>query len=495
MSDTLSTLSPQTAWEPLPKAQWDESAARHLLQRIGFSATPAALVQAQHDGLGATLDRAFARMPDFPPPKGITDLRADLPALVESIRGTEGAEKRRARQRARERSREALADLTLAWLKHASRLENSIAEKWLLFLQDIWVVGSDKVKNTILIHQHQDILRRHALGSEVALAKAVSRSPAMIVYLDLQESKPKAPNENFARELFELFTLGEGHYTENDIKQAARAFTGYRQRQGAFIEARRQHDTGRKTVFGHTGSYNGDGIIDLAFRQPAAGTFLPREMARFYLTDAPLPGAHLAVLGAWWAGHDYDLRQLTLRFFGSRLFFAPEFRGNYIKSPVQFYLGLLQDLDLQVMPVPRYVIGALRQMGQMPFNPPNVRGWVGGRAWINSTTLAARRQVVNGLLRPINTEALNADERHALERAQQESSVRFSRDEAWFEQWASRPDAELTAQLLALAQPSPPSTELAGQIAAFVRNSGEYRATTVRAALAALLESPGYQLC
>jgi uncharacterized protein (DUF1800 family) len=495
MTEKLTSLPPVDAWQTLPASLWDESAARHLLQRVGFSATPPELARVLQDGPVTTLHRYFARMPDFPRPTQVAELAAESPRMARRL--TQGApdEKRQAQKEARERSRDALLDMTIKWLQLASRRENSAAEKWLLFLSDVWVVSIEKVKNAALIYQHQDILRRRALGSAVDLAKAMSRSPAMVVYLDLQQSKLDAPNENFARELFELFTLGEGNYTENDIKQAARAFTGYRQVQGEFIFARRQHDEGRKTVFGQTGNYDGDDIMDLIFRQKASSSFLPKEMVRFYLSDSPLPPAYTDSLGNIWARNGHDLRQLAVTFFSSRAFYAEEYRGGFIKSPVQFYLGLLQNLDLNVAPIPRQVLGPLRQMGQLPFDPPNVRGWIGGRAWINSATLAARRQLTDALLHPINAAALNADDTMALNNAASSGVTHFTLDEARVQAWAKLPPAEAATQLIACTLPGQSDDSLHARITAFLAQGGGNPEATLRTALSALLDSPDYQLC
>lgn len=496
MPIALSELSPQAAWQPLPAAAWDEAAARHLLQRIGFSAPASAVARALSDGPGATVQRVFARMPDFPKPESIAALEKDGPELVRRLMKNEDeADRRMAQKDARERSREALLDMTVRWLQLASLPDHSPAEKWLLFLSDVWVVSVEKVKNSALIFQHEEILRRHALGPAPDLARALSRSPAMIVYLDLQQSKRDAPNENFARELFELFTLGEGNYTEDDIKQAARAFTGYRQRAGEFVDARRQHDPGGKTVFGRTGNYDGDDVIDLIFQQPAAATFLPKEMVRFYLSDVPLPAAYTEALGAQWARAGFELRELARLFFGSRAFYAADFRGNFIKSPVQFYLGLLQDLDLSVAPIPRRVIGALRQMGQLPFDPPNVRGWVGGRAWINSATLATRRQVIDALLHPINEAALNADELRALTAARQAGVTNFTLAAATIDGWSQLAPPAAAGQLLARSLRGTTDPALRTHLERFLADGRARPAATLRTALAALLESPGYQLC
>ena len=307
--------------------------------------------------------------------------------------------------------------------------ERGLRQKWVLFLSDIYVVGFDKVHNPPFLYRHFDILSRGGLGPAPALAKAVSRSPAMMLYLDLAQSRREAPNENFARELFELFLLGEGNYSENDIKEAARAFTGYRLRPatGEVFLVPGQHDNGPKTVFGHTGNLTGDDVIDLAYGLPAAGAFLPHELVKFYLSDTMLPPEHLHALGdAWRTEGGYDLRWLARRFFGSRLFFAPEFRGDLIKSPIQYYLGMVGDLDLDVMPLPRFVLNPLRQMGQTLFTPPNVRGWVGGRAWINSASLAARRTMVELLFTPLDEEKLNADEQLDLAAAHANGVDRFT---------------------------------------------------------------------
>jgi uncharacterized protein (DUF1800 family) len=315
----------------------------------------------------------------------------------------------------------------------------------------------------------------------------------MIQYLDLNQSRKQAPNENFAREMMELFVLGEGHYTEMDIKEAARAFTGYRTRPAFddFIFAAAQHDDGPKTVFGHTGNFTGDQVIDLAYGLPAAGAFLPHELAKFYLSDTPLPAEYLQSLGrAWSAEGGYNLRWLAGRFFGSRLFFAPEFRADFIKSPVQFYLGLVQDLGLNVTPIPRFVVNPLRQMGQVLYQPPNVRGWVGGRSWIDSATLAARRALAEELFIAIDEEKLNADEQVELVAARTQGQDRFTVTDASLIRWARLSPGECVARLSQAAF----RTALQDFLAAGPSDPAS-QAHRLRRTIATLLESPEYQLC
>ena len=495
-------LSPQEAWQPLRAGEWNEAAARHLLRRVAWSAQPAEVARALQDGLAVTLARLFPAQPrPMPTPPSVRELEEDTPAFARQLRAAAPEERRELARQARERSREALLDLTVEWLQYARQPACAATEKWTLFLGNVYVVAAQKVQNTALLCRHQELLRTHGAGPAPALTKAVLRSPAMINYLDLQQSRDGAPNENFARELLELFTLGLGHYSENDIKEAALALTGYTQRFGDYQFVALRHDAGPKTLFGRTGRFTGDDVIDLIYEQPAAGTHLPARLTRFYLTDEALPGDHLEALGAWWRGTGYDLRQLTHRYFSSRLFFDTQFRGACIKSPVQYYLGLLQDFSLDVPPLPRRIVPAFRQMGQMLYNPPNVRGWVGGRDWISSTTLEARRLVARALFQPIDRTRLNADEQQALEAARALGRTAFTVSDDWLKPYAGLGPGVAAAQLLHALLPLAPGDAYRGALAAALssdrepaRPTGQPNARLCNAAIA-MLETPEYQLC
>jgi uncharacterized protein (DUF1800 family) len=495
------SFPPDRAWQPLPPTRWNADLARHLLRRAGWTALPEEVDRAVREGLPATLDRLFpVEPPRLKRPPAIERLEETAASMQRELRGKTGDERRLAQREIRERERLALQQLSLDWLTFAAQPTNAAVAKWTLFLSDVYVVSAEKVRNAALIFDHFDLLARHAFGDAPTLTKAVSRSSAMVIYLDLNRSQRKAPNENFARELFELFVLGEGHYSEKDIKEAARAFTGYRAQpaEGRFRYVPAQHDPGAKTVFGETGHFAGDDVIDLAYRQPAAASFLPHEMVKFYLSDTPLPPEHLAALGAGWREAGFDLRWLTQRFFGSQLFYAPEFRANFIKSPLQFYLGMLQDLRLDVAPVQRLSLNPLRQMGQWLFYPPNVRGWVGGQHWINSATITARRQLVEATFAPLNEKVLNADELMELSAARSHGITHFT-------------VADEQLEPLAAMKPTAAAAKLATEFLAVTENA-EFRSTlerflahgmadrkqplrTIRRAMATLLQSPAYQLC
>ena len=301
---TSPALSPAAAWEPLPAAEWNADAARHLFRRAGWTALKADVEQAEREGLAATLDRLFPAEPVlFPEPIQVARFAEQVADYAGREKAAATPEERRLIQRERrEQAQTAVQDMSLRWLSFAAQPANAAYAKWVLFLSDVYVVGFDKVQNPPFIFGHFDVLGRYGLGPAPVLAKAVSRSPAMMVYLDLNQNRREAPNENFARELFELFLLGEGNYTEQDIKEAARAFTGYRLRPltGEVFIAPNQHDAGPKTIFGQTGNFTGDDVIDLAYDLPAAGAFLPHELVKFYLSDTMLPPEYLLALGDRW---------------------------------------------------------------------------------------------------------------------------------------------------------------------------------------------------
>lgn len=493
-------FSAEHAWDPLPEEEWTLAAAQHLLSRAGWSSSAGEVADVHARGLEAALERLFpGAPPEFPRPPEIDRWTESAREASARRRQAAPAERRRLQQAIREEARVATHQLVLQWLQAARDPSRSAFEKWVLFLSDVYVVGTDKVQDAAALFAHHDLLRRHALGSAPDLTKAVSRSPGMILYLDLQTSRREAPNENFARELFELFVLGQGNYSEQDIKEAARAFTGYRQRLGTFVHQPRQADNGSKTVFGREGRWSGDDVIDLAYERPAAATFLPTEMMRVYLDVEPVPEPWIQPLAQAWRESAFDLRTLLHRFFGSRMFFSPEFRGQAIKSPVHFYLGLLQDLDLDVVPVPRLTLIPLRQMGQLPYAAPNVRGWVGGRNWINSATLAARRRMVQLLFAPVDEDRLNADEARAIQHQEARGIRRWSVVDDTFQSFSSLDPAEAADKIVRAFLPESaleePRQALVDHLGAEYRRGSRARERALRDAIVALLQSPAYQLC
>lgn len=490
------TLDPRQAWEPVSTREWTAAHARHLFRRASWAAVPEAVDESIRRGPFATVERMFGATPSLPMPEAVAEAAERLRTVYQRAREAPTPEARRRFQReVRQQAVAAYQEMTVKWLQFSTLLQNAAYEKWVTFLQDVFVVSIERVRNPEFIFRHHDLLRTKGTGSYLDLCRDVSRSPAMLIYLDLQQSKRSAPNENFARELFELFVLGEGNYTEKDIKEAARAFTGYRHRQGEFYFAERQQDPRPKTVFGRTGRWTGDDVIRLALDETAASTFLPRELCRFYLTEAEIPLPYLEQLGQIWRQANFNLGTLLQRFFTSRLFYENHFRGNLIKSPLHFHLGLVQDLQLTVPPFPRTVLVRYRQMGQHLYHPPNVRGWVGGQLWINSSSLSARRQLVKSLFQPVNEERLNADERAALNEARKEGRVELFVSRDRLRQLAKTDPNIVASRFIDFFLPGPASADYRRTLADYLTNGPGNRMDRIETAAMTILQSPEYNLC
>ncbi|MGF1453125.1 MAG: DUF1800 family protein [Opitutales bacterium] len=490
--------TPDTAWLPLPDRQWNPDKAAHLLRRMGYSATPAAVREAMANGLRRTVDRALDAAEPLEEPEAMRMVRKEYSDIIAKVRAAGSPEARREILRTyREKQRGLFEDYVVAWTHHAAQPANAAREKWTAFLQDVLVVSRDSVRNAIWHFDYHALLREKGFGPYPDLVKAVSRHPVMIRYLDLYRSSAAAPNENFARELFELFTLGEGNYTEADIKEAARAFTGYHHRlNGEFNFLPGRHDHDEKTIFERTREFDGDDVIDLVFNQPAAATFLPNEALRYYLSHEPMPEGYVERLGELWREEAFDLRRLAALIFNARVFFEPAFMGNRYKSPHEFYLGLCQDLGIGTLPFAGPLLRAYQTMGQSFLAPPNVRGWVGGRHWFNSTSLAARWRLVESLLEKPNEARLDADERARLVAARDAGWADHYIDPRRVAVFAGNDPTIITARLMAHFFTGRNLPDYKQQLLNFLRsNRFGTEAERTEAVALALLKSPAYQRC
>jgi uncharacterized protein (DUF1800 family) len=250
-----------------------------------------------------------------------------------------------------------------------------------------FATSNAKVQSLEQMAAQNALFRSHALGSFRELLHDVARDVAMLVWLDGNANRRRQPNENFARELMELFALGVGNYTEKDIQQAARAFSGWHVRDGKFWLNRLQLDTENKSVFGRSGNFDGDDIVELCLEQDAAPRFLATRLLKFFVTPSP-PDTAVDELASCIRENDYAMRPVLRTLLASAYFFGPDARHAMIKSPADFVLGTQRTLEAKANL--RESVDVMAQLGQSLFEPPTVEGWKGGRVWINSATMLGR---------------------------------------------------------------------------------------------------------
>ncbi len=368
--------------------------ARHLLDRVGFGASDreireyAALDRAQAvDRLLAGTRREavtpppeFARAPFTPPPR-LRELSADERKAFQRRLVLEGLE------------------LRAWWLGEMLATPSPLTERMTLFWHNHFATSQQKVKLGQLMYRQNALLRRDALGNFATLLHAVAKDPAMLVYLDNARSRREAPNENFAREVMELFTLGVGHYGEKDVKEAARAFTGWSldRDTGAYRYRPFFHDGGEKTVLGVSGRLDGDQVLDILLARPETARLIARKLWLEFVSPTP----DNAVVERWaevFRGAHYEIKPLVRAILLSDAFWAPENRATLVKSPVDLVAGTLHTFGIRPDDL-RPAAVACAAFGQNLFSPPNVKGWPGGDAWIDSATLLGRKQFVDRVFR------------------------------------------------------------------------------------------------
>ena len=368
--------------------------ARHLLNRAGFGATDSEI------GALAPLSRAEAvdrllegarREAVLAPPAFV-----DEPFLPYYRIRDMNAEERMAELRMRLQQG---LELRAWWLREMLATDSPLTERMTLFWHGHFATSQQKVRSNRLMYRQNVLLRREALGNFGTLLHAIARDPAMLVYLDNAGSRREAPNENFAREVMELFTLGEGSYGERDVKEAARAFTGWSldRDSGEYFYRRAWHDDGEKTVLGKTGRLDGTQVLDILLDRPETARLVVRKLWREFVS--PTPDA--ATVNRWaedFGKSRYEVKPLMRTLLTSDAFWLPANRASLIKSPVDVVVGTLRTFAIRPMDL-RPAAFACAALGQNPMAPPNVKGWPGGETWINSATLLGRRQWVERVFR------------------------------------------------------------------------------------------------
>lgn len=378
--------NPELAWapfEPSASAPWDRAAVAHLHRRAGFSAPWGVLARDLELGPGASVDRLLEGEEASADGRSAETFQREQDALATRFGGA-GNDLRR---------------LQAVWLMRMVFTPHPLRERLTLFWHGHFATSNAKVRNANLMRRQNDLLRKHALGRFGDLLAAMSRDPAMLVWLDSASNRKAHPNENYAREVMELFALGRGQYTEKDVQEAARAFTGSFVQGDVYREVISQHDDGLKTILGRTGAFRGEDVTSILLEQPACAEFLCRKLYRLFVSEVDDPPAPLlAPLARGFRESGYDVRVPVRTILASRLFFSPEIRARRVKSPVELVVGTVRALEILKPTVsPEAMAQAAERMGQALFAPPSVAGWGGGPAWLNTTTSLARANFVLGL--------------------------------------------------------------------------------------------------
>jgi uncharacterized protein (DUF1800 family) len=384
------TVGTALAAEPL-----GDRGARQLLTRAGFApnavevAALAPLTQAQAvDRLLAGAQRtARTTAPDW------LDERIMLPRELQRL---SDEERRAYRQKLVRQS----LRLRGWWLAEMAATDSPLTERMTLFWHNHFVSAQPKVLWPQLLYRQNALFREHALGSFAALLHAIARDPAMLVYLDGASSRRGQPNENFARELMELFTLGQGQYGEADVREAARAFTGHGidPDSGGHRFRPRAHDSGDKTIFGRTAAFDSDGVLDLLLAQPATAGFIVDKLWREFVSPQPDP-ARVGPIAEAFRRSGFSIAVAVRALLNQPEAVSPDPALALVKSPVELLIGLVRQSGGRLNR-PEGAALVTAALGQNLFGAPNVRGWPGGEAWINTQTLVARKQFLERALAP-----------------------------------------------------------------------------------------------
>ena len=377
---------PARAWapfEPGPSSPWDLGRVAHLHRRAGFAAPWAILARDLADGPGPSVERLLGGEPtalDGTP-------TAQFDGAADAIAAGIGPDTPPARLRA-------------AWVYRMLLTPRPLVERMTLFWHGHFATSIAKVGDTAMMARQNTLLRTHALGRFGDLLTAIGRDPAMLVWLDAANNPKARPNENYAREVMELFALGRGAYTEADIREAARALTGRSVARGECRDRPLDHDDGTKAILGRTGTFTGDDLVPILLDQPACAGFLARKLHRLFLSEVDEPSdALLAPLAESLRSSGYDVGAAVRTILRSNLVFDPSSRRRRVKSPIELGIGTARALELARPTVSALALGDwAARAGQSLFAPPSVAGWDGGKTWIHTAAMLERTNLVLALL-------------------------------------------------------------------------------------------------
>jgi hypothetical protein len=364
---------------------------QHLLWRTGFGPMPqyfSFIRQQSQKTLFKTILKASSGSPEY---LDVADnmFKGLMMGIGEVGRMQKKDLSEEEKKQFRKQSQQDIKSLNLSWLNQMVYSESQLREKMALFWH-----GHFASRNLNIFYQQLllDIIRRNALGNFSDLLFAVSKSAAMINFLNNNQNRKDHPNENFAREVMELFTMGRGNYTEQDVKEAARAFTGWgADLRGEFVFRYAQHDEGTKNFLGYKGNWDGDDILEILLKQKQTSIYITRKIYRFFVNDKADDSKVNWLAERFYQNH-YDIKRLMEDIFTSDWFYDEANIGTKIKSPVELIVGIRRMLPMEIEN-PESQLLVQRLLGQLLFYPPNVAGWPGGTSWIDSSSLMFRLKI------------------------------------------------------------------------------------------------------
>src|SRR5580704_13837938 len=416
------------AWQndlaPITAADWNSGFAAHLLERAGFGGTPddiAALAKltprqavarlVRFEGVNTIQLPPFDESPIHDP--GLEPFPPSRPAVTDQAKATGEALGIKVKPTGNRRL-QPVVDKFFYWLRASTLETNRVAywwanrmltsprplqEKMALFWHGHFATNEPKVRDYRKLLAELQLYENHGTGNFRDLMVSMAQDPGMLTFLDAGVNVKGAPNENFAREIMEMFTMGVGNYTEKDIREAARAFTGWNYVDLKFVVNKDQHDDGVKTFLGKTGNFDGVQIIDIIMQQPVTADYIAAKLYRFFVRDNPSPELQKK-LGSVLRNSHYEIAPLLEAMFLSRDFYSPASVGTHIKSPVELAVSTYKKLGLENIPGEPDFNSATSALGQRLFSPPTVAGWAGGQSWITPGLLLERGNFARDILFP-----------------------------------------------------------------------------------------------
>jgi uncharacterized protein (DUF1800 family) len=448
-------VDPAWAWEtyePTAERPWTRQLAAHLYRRAGFSANSTDLEKAIESRPEELVQQFIADSTEA------NEFRKQADSLAQTIVAAENPKQ-----------------LAAAWTYRLLYTPHQLLEKTVLFWHGHFATSAAKVNNAEIMWAQNQLLREHALGDFETLVQGISRDPAMLIYLDSVTNRKSHPNENYARELMELFCLGEGNYSERDVQQLARCFTGWEIKNKQFRKNVYQHDNGPKQLLGANGNFDGEEAVKIVLAQEAMPYFIVGKLIRYFVCDEPQPSRELiAPLAETFRQNGGKIGPVIQRILSSNLFYSEHAIARKVRSPIELAIGLLRALSGTTNTV--RLADSLTKLGHGLFYPPNVKGWDGGRAWINSSTLLGRANLIRQIIDHETTRFAGTSLKELINAHSLKSPAEIVR---WFSD-------------LLLAIPPAPSVE--NQLVELMGATAQPSEETLREVLHALCTLPEFQL-